>query len=140
MDLKQTKLTRGEWDSIEIPVSEGEKEILSLIMEGFDNLDITKNKTMSLFAFTKIEKTTENEGFLYSKYFDSIIQRTFRKFGDAPIMKKLISSHKGVSGGPLKKMKSVDLLRIQNLESNIESNKKLVFEFLVLEFYIPLFS
>ena len=136
MDLKQTKLTRGEWDSIEVPVSEGEKEILSLILEGFNNLDITKNKTMSLFAFTKIEKTAENEVFLYTKYFDPIIQKTFRKFGDAPIMQKLIASHKGIglSGGPLKKMKSVDILRIQNLESNIESNKKVVFEFLVLEF------
>jgi hypothetical protein len=137
MDLKQTKLTRGEWDSIEIPVSDQEKEILSLIMEGFENIDITKNKTMSLFAFTKIEKTTENEIFLYTKYFEPIIQRTFRKFGDSPMIQRLMAGIRvsGLSGGgTLKKMKSVDILRIQNLESNIESNKKTVFEFLVLEF------
>lgn len=137
MDLKQTKLTRGEWDSIEIPVSDQEKEILSLIMEGFDNLDITKNKTMSLFTFTKVEKTVENEGFLYAKYFEPIIQRTLRKFGDSPIIRCLTKNPEMKSsggGGPLKKMKSVDILRIQNLESNIESNKKIVFEFLVLEF------
>ena len=141
MDLKQTKLTRGEWDSIEIPVSDQEKDILSLIMEGFDNLDITKNKTMSLFTFTKIEKTAENEVFLYSKYFDPIIQRTLRKFGDSPLIRELITTFRGVGsvgvsggGGALKKMKSVDILRIQNLETNIESNKKTVFEFLVLEF------
>lgn len=134
MDLKQTKLTRGEWDSIEIPVSDQEQEILSLIMEGFDNLDITKNKTMSLFSFTKIEKTSENEGFLYTKYFEPIIQRTLRKFGDSPRMKTLIKGGSASGGGSLKKMKSVDVLRIQNLESNIESNKKIVFEFLVLDF------
>jgi hypothetical protein len=135
MDLKQTKLTRGEWDSIEIPVSDQEKEILSLIMEGFENIDITKNKTMSLFAFTKIEKTSENEVFLYTKYFEPIIQRTLRKFGDSPCMKGLMKGDRASGGGgSLKKMKSVDLLRIQNLESNIESNKKVVFEFLVLDF------
>ena len=135
MDLKQSKLTRGEWDSIEIPVSDQEKEILALIMEGFENLDITKNKTMSLFAFTKIEKTIENEAFLYTKYFEPIIQRTLRKFCDNSLLSSLQKTCQVVhGGGPIKKMKSVDVLRIQNLESNIESNKKNVFEFLVIEF------
>jgi ATP/maltotriose-dependent transcriptional regulator MalT len=41
MDLTQSKLTRTEWDSIEIPVSENEREILSLIMEGFSNINIS---------------------------------------------------------------------------------------------------
>ena len=140
MDLKQTKLTRTEWDSIEIPVSESEKEILSLIMEGFTNLGITKNKTMSLFSFTKIERTPENELFLYKKYFEPIIQKTVKKYGDTPAFESVQQVAQGttfggsVAGGPLKKMKSVDLLRIQNLESNIESHKKIVYEFLVLDF------
>ena len=67
MDLTQSKLTRTEWDNIEIPVSTEEQEILSLIMEGFHDLNITKNKTMSLFSFIKMEKTKENEYFLYEK-------------------------------------------------------------------------
>lgn len=136
MDLTQTKLTRGEWDSIEVPVSDSEKEILQLIMEGFSNLNITKNKTMSLFSFTKIEKTPENEAFLYSKYFEPIVQRTIRKYCDA-ILKPIaegVSGGVSLSGSPIKKMKSVDILRIQNLETNIESNKKSMFEFLVLDF------
>ena len=31
MDLKQRKLSKSEWDSIEIPVSSNENEILQLI-------------------------------------------------------------------------------------------------------------
>jgi len=138
MDLKQSKLTRGEWDSIEIPVSDQEKEILSLIIEGFDNLDITKNKTMSLFSFTKIEKTIENETFLYNTYFDPMVKKTMRKYGDKPMMKPMVDfvneNQSNSGGGTLKKMKSVDMIRIQNLNSNIENNKKIVFEFLVLDF------
>jgi hypothetical protein len=131
MDLTQTKLSRTEWDSIEVPVSDQEKEVLSLIMEGFSNLDITKNKTTSLFSFTKIEQTAENEVFLYDKYFAPLISRTIRKYacGDSITKFGNIST-----GGPLKKMKSIDLLRIQNLESNIETNKKNIFEFLVIDF------
>jgi hypothetical protein len=129
-------------------VNESEREILSLIMEGFNNLDITKNKTMSLFSFTKIEKTKENEKFLYDKYFSPIIQKTIQKYCSSAVpsdMNKisvgfnaaLIGSSNGISGGgggSIKKMKSIDLLRIQNLESNIENNKKIVYEFLILDF------
>ena len=122
MDLKQTKLTRTEWDSIEIPVSDQEKDILKLIMEGYENPNITKNKTMSLFSFTKIEQTPENETFLYDKYFAPIIQRTIRKYGDGwltfdsgGIGGKTGGGGGGGGGGPLKKMKSIDLVRVQNL-------------------------
>lgn len=133
MDLTQNKLTRSEWDSIEVPVSESEKEILSIIIDGFHNLNIVKNKTMSLFSFTKIEKNKENEQFLYDKYFAPIVQETIKKYcSKKPDMSKIIMQP--MTGGSLKKMKSIDSLRIQNLESNIESNKKLVYEFLVLDF------
>jgi hypothetical protein len=137
MDLKQSKLTRTEWDSIEVPVSDSEKEILNLIMEGFDNINITKNKTTSLFSFIKIENTPENERFLYDKYFTPIIARTIRKYcsKDGPLaVLQDWSFGKSECSGPIKKMKSIDSLRIQNLESNIEDNKKKIFEFLVLDF------
>ena len=129
MDLTQNKLTRAEWDSIEVPVSESENEILKMIIEGFTNRDIVKNKTMSLLSFTKIEKSKENEIFLYNKYFEPIIQEIIRKYC-ANIKLDLTTS---VAGGGIKKMKSIDLLRIQNLESNIENNKKIVYEFIALE-------
>lgn len=142
MDLRQTKLTRTEWDSIEIPVSDHEKEILKLIIEGYENPNITKNKTTSLFSFTKIEQTPENISFLYEKYFAPIIQRTIRKYGDKwlafepnPLSK---SSSSNGGGGPLKKMKSIDLVRVQNLETNIEQNKKSIYEFLILDFCFEL--
>jgi hypothetical protein len=133
MDLKQTKLTRTEWDSIEIPVSDQEKEILTLIMEGFENPNITKNKTISLFAFTKIERTPENEAFLYDKYFAPIIDKTLRKYGEG-VLKEFLPYGSNAGGGALKKMKSVDLLRVQNLEANVETQKKSIYEFLVLDF------
>jgi len=142
MDLKQTKLTRTEWDSIEIPVSDQEKEILKLIMEGYENPNITKNKTMSLFSFTKIEQTPENEAFLYDKYFAPIIQRTIRKYGEGWLTFEYSTGSSlgksGGGGGPLKKMKSIDLVRVQNLEANIEQNKKNIYEFLVLDFCFEL--
>ena len=42
MDLNQRKLNKSEWDSIEIPVSKSEKDILNLIMLGFHDVNIRK--------------------------------------------------------------------------------------------------
>ena len=127
MDLTQSKLTRTEWNSIENPISDGEREILHMICEGFSNIQITKNKTQSLFTFLKVEHTPENEQFLYDKYFKPIQDRIVRKYniGFSVIDKE---------GGPLKKIKSIDALRIQNLETNLETNKKYIFEFIFLDF------
>ena len=47
MDLKQRKLTKSEWDGIEISVSKAELEILKLITNGFSNVNIKINKTNS---------------------------------------------------------------------------------------------
>lgn len=80
MDLKQIKLSKSEWDSIEIPVSSQENEVLNLIIKGYSDVNIRINKTDSLFTFLKIEFSSEIEEFLYNKYF-------------ADKVKKIVSTH-----------------------------------------------
>ena len=75
MDLKQRKLSKSEWESIEISVSESENEILKLIISGFHNVHIKLNKTSSIFTFLKIEYNPQIEEFLYVKYFADKIKK-----------------------------------------------------------------
>ncbi len=44
MDLNQQKLTKTEWESTEIPISDDEKEIIKLIIEGFHDVNYIYNK------------------------------------------------------------------------------------------------
>ena len=127
--LKQTKLTRAEWDSIEVPVQEDEKTVLRLIMNGYQDIDTKYNKTMSLFSFTKIEMTPENEIFLYNKYFESGIKEIISKYGES----LGILTEPG-KDSTLKKMKSMDAIRLQNLDANIQKAKEIIYEFLLLDF------
>ena len=53
MDLLQRKLTKAEWDSIEVPVSVHEQRIIELIKCGFHDVQIKKNYTMSLLKYLK---------------------------------------------------------------------------------------
>jgi len=55
MDLNQRKLNKSEWNSIEIPVSTAEIEILKLITQGFHNTNIRINNHDSIFTYLKIE-------------------------------------------------------------------------------------
>ena len=43
MDLKQDKLSKSEWESIEIPAIESEKRIFKLIMKCFNNVNYIEN-------------------------------------------------------------------------------------------------
>ena len=74
MDLKQRKLTKSEWDGIEIPVHKDEIEILHLIVNGFSNVNLRVNKTDSIFTFLKIEYNAQIEEFLYIKFFSNKIK------------------------------------------------------------------
>ena len=69
MDLKQRKLNKSEWDSIEVPVSKSEIDILNLIVAGFHDVNIRVNNNKSLFAYLKIDHNDKIEEFVYNKYF-----------------------------------------------------------------------
>jgi hypothetical protein len=79
MDLNQSKLTKDEWNSIETPVSNDEKQILKLISDGFGDVNVKYNNNLSLLSIVKIEFTDEIEAYLYVNYFEETIKKTIIK-------------------------------------------------------------
>jgi hypothetical protein len=130
MDLTQTKLTRAEWETIEVPVSPDEKQILSLITSGFHDVNIRSNETQSLYSFTKIERTPETEFYLYKKYFEGQLSAILVKYGKNTPLKL---PQNALSGGELKTLKSADMIRIQNLDNHITVNRPHIFEYLIVD-------
>jgi len=45
MDLEQRKLNKSEWESIEIPVSQHENDVLKLIINGYSDVNIKFNNS-----------------------------------------------------------------------------------------------
>ena len=68
MDFNQCKLTKNEWNSIEIPISTSEKYVCELIIRGFNNVNITVNRNVSLISFLKITPTDSLDNYVYCKY------------------------------------------------------------------------
>lgn len=135
MDLSQIKLSKAEWTSIEVSVSESEKGILGLIMSGYDNPEIRVNTTNSLFLHMKIEPNAELEYYLYKEYFEEEI-------------KKMVGSSKGVFGDWIasirmqkcKPLNKADMIRVSNVKTTIQTQKFAIFEFVLLDFCGGLFS
>ena len=124
-DFSQTKLTKSEWESIEKPVLEEEKQILRLIKEGYNNINIKINENHSIMSFMKIEYTTEIEAYLYNKYFMKLIEPIV--LVNPVIVKPNISSK-------IKTLKKIDMMRINHMDSMIEQSSQYIFEFKQLEF------
>jgi hypothetical protein len=129
MDLTQSKLTKKEWETIETPISSDERKILKMIISGYDDVNIHSNNNMSMFSFVKIDITPEIEIYLYQKYFSPIITLIVLKYNLVP-SNLLIPSIEGLS---LKRLKSADNIRLQNLEINIGNNRPYIFEFLLID-------
>jgi hypothetical protein len=132
MDLKQRKLSKSEWESIEIPVSKTEIEILQLIKNGYSNVNIKINKTDSLFTYLKIEYSMQIEEFLYAKYFADKIKFLVSKnniefiiFGTKQQSDSAAIYYVNVA--PIVRLNSGDQIRLSRLE-NLDDNNTNVYE------------
>jgi hypothetical protein len=98
MDLKQRKLSKSEWESIEVPVSKSEEEILQLIVQGANNPNYRINKANSLFSTLKIEYSKPIEEHLYNTYFMETIRQLVAEFNLTYIQFCYDPTSKRVSG------------------------------------------
>lgn len=123
MDLTQRKLNRSEWESIEVPVSAEEKEVLELIINGTTAVNIKYNKDISLLSYLKVENNNEMEDYLYNKYFYARIKKLKTmcpKSGQSLVV--------DANNNP--KMKKADLIR---LDRNDVSRIPIVYETLLID-------
>ena len=133
MDLiTQSKLGKSEWEMIEVPVSDKEKQILKLIMNGYHDVRIRTNETQSLFTYVKVDQTEETEYYLYTKYFEPILAKSISKYGKNTPLHNYRASAPITKGKP-KKMKTSVAVRLQILEKNIDTSKSIIYEFLLVE-------
>ena len=80
MELSQGKLTSNEWGALEIKVNPKELRILNLIRDGFDNVNVSFNETLTLIRYSKINEELElYHNFFYKKYFEGEVKKMIKK-------------------------------------------------------------
>jgi hypothetical protein len=125
MDLNQRKLNKSEWDSIEIPVSKSEKEVLNLIMLGFHDVNIRINNNKSLFMFLKIDYNEKIEEYVFNKYFCERVRKIEEK------IKLIRPEYKKINVDGIVRLNSADKIRLErNDEESIKKSD--VYELILL--------
>jgi hypothetical protein len=134
MDLRQKRLTSEEWDALEVPVSKDEKRILKLIQNGYENVNITDNDTMSLINFVKINtnKIDDYHKFFYDKYFAQTIKKLFKS--NNVIDSRIKQKTKKIT------IKKADQIRIQNSDKKIKTIRSNIFEFVLIDILCKYFK
>jgi len=126
MDLQQRKLNKSEWESIEIPVSKTEQNVLKMIIDGYINVNIRVNNNNSIFTFIKIEYSEKMEDYLYNKYLRSEVEEMEKE------LKKIDSSYKPMKIDANIKISSADKIRFEkNDETKLRSAD--LYEFVLLD-------
>ena len=129
MDLNQRKLIKSEWDSIEIPCSKQEIEVLDLIRKGYHDVNIKINNNESVFTFLKIDFSIKMEDYIYTKYLredvDKILENYKQYFDNVNINLK-INVNNDIQ------IKSADKIRLEkNSIENLKHNH--VYEYIILD-------
>jgi hypothetical protein len=130
MDLLQRKLTKSEWDSIEVPVSVDEQRIIELIRDGYANVHLKRNYTLSLLRHLKIPYTAAIGEYIYAQYLHPPIAKLYAKYKIT--MPAFMLQAGSASAGVV--LKKADIIRFSTTEKQIHDHKEQMFEFVVLDF------
>jgi len=123
MDLTQTKLTKAEWDSVERPIAASERDILQLIIDGYDDPQVARNDTPALLTFLKVSPSPKMIDYLYARYLKPEV--------DALATKYALPGLKSKAVGAAPKIKAADLIRIdKNSAASLKENT--IFEYVLL--------
>ena len=125
MDLKQRKLNKSEWNSIEVSVGKSEIDVLNMIIKGFHDVNIKINNNNSIFTFLKIEYSEKMEDFIYTKY----LYERGDKIENA--LKNINLEYKKMKFASDVKLNSADKVRLDRFDEKT-LNKNDIYEYTLL--------
>jgi len=125
MDLTQTKLTKSEWDFLELPVNKREKSILKLLYDSRKDIFVSFNNSNSLLKYMKIigDDMEPFHYYVWDNYFKDEVRNINKKYEEqyeVTIKKK-------------SKLKKIDEMRMKHLNKKMLSLKDDLYEFIILK-------
>ena len=129
IDLHQQKLSKKEWNATEIPISEEEKEVLSIVIKGYHEVNIKVNKNKSLMSYLKLSGTTDHHQYLYTQYFQENIKHLVRSY-DLEIPDTFLGAKNKKHA---KQLNSGERIKVINLTKELVHVKNTLFDFQLMD-------
>lgn len=132
MDLTQQKLSKSEWEYLEVPATAEEMKILTLIYNSFDNVTYSINESKSLLGYMKLDSDEKFHIYLFKAYFQQKIKKIIDKYNFVYDI--------NVSDKKIKKIKASDMIRLKNCQKKIDDVKDNIYEFVLLKIVSKFFK
>ncbi len=135
MDLSQTKLTKEEWNNLEIPITGRELDILKLIHGANDNTEHKIINTLSLLDFIKItDDIAQFHCYLFETYFVKMCKKIQLK------NKHFVYKFDKIKKKKKNNIKKGNIIRLKNFNKRISDKKEMLIEFIILNVVDSIFN
>ena len=140
----QGRLTKSEWNNMEIPVSTDELTVIKLIRDSYHNVQLKLNHHSSMIGILKVTSSPEMHAYLYQKHFEQTIKEMVKTFqlvpefschadADAKQGNKCDGAKKNGGKNKVVEIKKIDAIRIKNNETALSAQSKNIFENIILK-------
>jgi hypothetical protein len=126
MNLTQQKLTKSEWEFLELPINKKEKYILKFIHKAYKQTSLTENPNNSLISYLKInvEDYEDFHKYFYNKYYEDVIHKLVKDYN---LKYKLKINIKKLN------IKKANKIRIRKINTKEVLEKNNIFENVLME-------
>ena len=129
MDLQQRKLIKAEWDAIERPVTQEELRVIEMIADGYNNVNIKKNSTLTILQYLKVQNNENIDKYVYVKYLQTELKKKALRIASKqskPIPHDdVLSNHVTI--------KKCDMMRFAHTDANLAQVRDTLFEFVMID-------
>lgn len=130
--FNQSKLTRREWEGLEVPLPAEELAIMKMIVAGWRDPEICTNPRQSMLSVTKLWSLSSAHDILYDRYLRTRVE-ALAKEADVPAPTIGGSKKKGKREGGVK-LTAADTIRLANTSADVLQNRPDIWEATLLGF------
>lgn len=127
--LQQSKLTRGEWNGIEVPLPDTERRILNMIARCADDVNARACLCPSLLTYARIEESQSAHEHLYCHFLHEKLTAAFALNGWSRDTQDAKST---------RSLKKADIIRIGNTTKQLGDGDKGIVEFIIIDALVAL--
>ena len=125
MALAQAKLSKSEWNAIEIPVNENDKYVLSFLISASKNKDLTLCSKLTLSQYTKLSINEEVHYHLYTTFIQPKLEKHLDLLGISSCLTKRPNKRTTIS--------KADVIRLNNTTKHLTTDTTRIVEFILLD-------
>lgn len=125
MALSQCRLSKSEWDALEIPVNENDKQTLSFLISASKNKELTLCTKLTLAQYTKLSISEEIHHHLYTTFIEPKLKEHINLFGISSCLTKQPRKKATIS--------KADVIRLNNTTKHLTTDTSRIVEFILVD-------